>query len=580
MKRKFALFLALMLLFLSGCGSTSASVATEAPSSAPSVTEESPVETTPEEAPAQVDVAPAGDEEILLEEATEGVDESVLPENYPMICEDGSITLTLLNEINSQVTDIVTDYNELQIYQELSARTGINLEWELYSGTAMQTQFSLLIAAGDLPDICCVAQYYTDGIASAVENEIFVDLAPYLADYAPHYKSITEQDGIRQLVYDEYGELICFHEIGQKELTPNTGMLIRGDWLEEQGLELPITYEQYESTLLQLKDAYDLEAPIVHTSAPMAAMAATNELYLSSGKNVKTDFSLDADGNLIFGPVEDSYREWLQIMRRWYDEGLIYRDFYSVDAGSAMSLPIEYVSLEKSACMHNYCEFVAMISFDDPDARLDAGYLPRDTEDQQVHLTTGIDARFKSNTAWAFSTNATMEEIQAGCLMLNYLYTDEGALLANWGVEGTAFEYQEDGTPWFTDLVLNNPDGLNQTQAEIMYLGCGVPTYSDYTKYNIAGITKYAHWVEVWGTADNTYALPAFSLNVEETEAYAAVATDVQTYLSEVVVKFFIGDLDINDDVVWQEHIDKLYQLGLQDMYDSYQSALNRYNGI
>ena len=40
----------------------------------------------------------------------------------------------------------------------------------------------------------------------------------------------------------------------------------------------------------------------------------------------------------------------------------------------------------------------------------------------------------------------------------NYWYTPEGTLLANYGIEGKSWEYNEDGEPQFTDLILNNPD--------------------------------------------------------------------------------------------------------------------------
>ena len=41
---------------------------------------------------------------------------------------------------------------------------------------------------------------------------------------------------------------------------------------------------------------------------------------------------------------------------------------------------------------------------------------------------------------------------------LDYLFSEEGALLANYGTEGDTFEYQEDGTPVFTSKVTANED--------------------------------------------------------------------------------------------------------------------------
>lgn len=43
--------------------------------------------------------------------------------------------------------------------------------------------------------------------------------------------------------------------------------------------------------------------------------------------------------------------------------------------------------------------------------------------------------------------------------LFDYLYSEEGMLLMNFGVEGEQFEYV-DGEIKYTDLIMNNPDGL------------------------------------------------------------------------------------------------------------------------
>ena len=42
---------------------------------------------------------------------------------------------------------------------------------------------------------------------------------------------------------------------------------------------------------------------------------------------------------------------------------------------------------------------------------------------------------------------------------MDYRYTEEGSTLANWGVEGVSFEYDENGNKQYTDLIVNNPEG-------------------------------------------------------------------------------------------------------------------------
>ena len=123
---------------------------------------------------------------------------SALPEDYPKICEDGEITLSVLAESNFMMQELAEDNGDLIFYQNLSRITGINFEWNMLSGATASDQFNLLVAADDLPEVVAVAGQYSYGTSSAVENDVFLDLAPYLPMYAPDYLSLVQQDGFRQ----------------------------------------------------------------------------------------------------------------------------------------------------------------------------------------------------------------------------------------------------------------------------------------------------------------------------------------------------------------------------------------------
>ena len=292
---------------------------------------------------------------------------------------------------------------------------------------------------------------------------------------------------------------------------------------------------------------------------------------------MKIGFSVNDAGEAVYGPVEDAYRDYLKIMNRWFEEGLIYKDYYAIPDGQNIGYMVSQMSSGDSICTFGYCEFAAMIALNEGQY-LSAGYLPRDVKGEMVHLTEGIDSILAVGVATAIGANSTEEEIQAACMLMNYFYTDEGALLANYGVEGQSFEYQDDGTPWYTDLVLANPDGLTLTQALNYYVGYMVPAYADYTKYNIASLTTWKDFIDAWGTADNAHAMPQVVLTTQETEDYAKAASDVKTYLDEVIIKFVIGDLDVNDDAVWEEYISNMESLGVGEMITIYSNALERYH--
>lgn len=558
MKKIIAMLLALsmVLILAAGCGNTAASVAS-------GQTGSNLEQETPQNAP---DPATETEETGSQAEPAETVSDK-LPDNYPMISEEGMV-MTAFQSTNPNLSDLVNDYGELPWWQEVAARTGISFEWTMASWASVEEQFNLLIAANDMPNLSLTANYYDDGITSAVENEVFVNLKDYLDEYAPDYKAVVEREDVYPATHDMDGNIIAFYQIAEEEFTPNNGVLFRGDLLEAEGLELPVTYEEYETVLNALKDAYGMASPIFHYP--------DNSQWLSAGKGVKTEFSLNGAGEAVYGPVTDAYREYLSIANRWYEEGLIYKDFYTIPDGQNINYLVEKMSTGESIVTFAYCEFANMIALDEGQYFV-AGYIPRDDASEQVHLTEGVDSKIGLGKAYAIGPNSTEEQIQALCMMMNYFYTEEGALLANYGVEGVAFDYREDGTPWYTDLILNNPDGLTMTQALCFYVGYMVPCDCDYTVYNIASLTTWADFVDAWGTADNAWRFPDVSLTAEEQENYAAAAADVDTYLDETLIKFVIGDLDVDDDAVWQEYLDTMDSLGSGTMIEIYEAALERY---
>ena len=575
MKRLIVILIAaaMCLCLFAGCGNTAgtSAAADSAPASAASDTETAAAPENGTEAATEEAAASTAEEtaDSNVEEPAEAeIDTSFLPEDYPMIS-DGSMTLSMFQSLNPMMGLDVDEYGDLPFWQEVSKRTGITIDWRMVSFAAAQEQLYLLIAANDLPNINSLSYYYSDGITTAVEDEIFVNLADYIEQYAPHYYQIIQRKDVHPVVCDPDGNIICFYEISDKAYPPNNGVLFRGDWLEEQGLEAPVTYDEYEDVLTKLKNAYDIEAPIFEEGV--------GGLWLSAGLGVKKDASLDPDGKVIYGPVQEAYREYLQIMNKWYSEGLIYKDFYAEDTGNMISDMVGFMGAGRSAVAYGYCEFAGMIDITDPNGYLAPGHIPRTEKDEQVHLTEGIDNLVGQTSGYALGPNSTEEEIQAACMMLNYFFTEEGALLANFGVEGQSFEYDENGEPWYTDLILNNPDGLSQTTALVYYTGYMVPAHGDLIKYNISTVTTWADFVEVWASADNAYALPNLSMTADEQSRYSTAANDVETYMDETLAKFVIGDLDINDDAVWEEYLSNMDSLGAGEIAEIYQAAYDRY---
>jgi len=66
------------------------------------------------------------------------------------------------------------------------------------------------------------------------------------------------------------------------------------------------------------------------------------------------------------------------------------------------------------------------------------------------------------------------------------------------------------------------------------------------------------------------------TLTQDEQDIYNDCWVDIQKKISEMNAAFITGQADIEAE--WDNYVKELYDMGLQDVIDVYQAALDRYN--
>jgi len=163
---------------------------------------------------------------------------------------------------------------------------------------------------------------------------------------------------------------------------------------------------------------------------------------------------------------------------------------------------------------------------------------------------------------------------------LDYWYSEEGFYLGNYGIEGESWEWMEGyDRPVFTDLVENNPDGLNSTMVRFQYALS--PFHNKLYDWRIGYLRTYGDepmniTLNIWDADyDNTQSMPEVAMTTDESADYAAAYNDVRTYVSEMTLKFIMGIEDI--DAQWGAYMETLENFGLETMLEIQQAALDRY---
>ena len=563
---------AMLLGMLSACGQNSESSAPAAASTA-SQQEESA-------APAET-AAPAADADTSQQDIASAPEESVQEtidyvSPFPL---SEPATLTAWAMWIPGIEQYVSSPMETAVFQEMNRRTNVTLEMSLASSpeTAM-TEINLIIASGDYPDLINNLQgYYSSGLDSAIEQEVIVDILDY-EDIMPNYfAKLRERDAMEDATTED-GHIGVVYQVSKGSDTIQSGLTLRKDWMEELGADAPTTYDELHDLLMQFKSKYNVSQPLYvpKSGAPdtMFDGFGTELDYVMNNEMGSAPWNYVDNGNgldVVFGFMDDSYYDILELMHSWYSDGLFTADYlnnnYNVDADNLTSGDFACLfATEQSLNAGN--TFQAHMWDAYPNVSLDGGKIRSSSE-----TTSAIAAQ-------GYSITTTCEDKELAAQWLDYQYTDESYLLNNYGLEGQGFEYDDKGEPALTDLIMNNPDGIPQAYTQFIYLSVTGSFYLDNDRFKSNYCEEAKACNDVWQSAYDYYDTPyntrAIALTTEETERYAQVFSDISTYCNQAIAEFITGQNPLTQES-FDTFRENLTTMGIDECQSIWQDAANRY---
>ena len=565
MKKKLvSLLTALTMLeaLFAGCGTTGSS--DQGAASAPSQPQEETKQTAPTQAPepASVPAADAASEA----EASAAETLSDRPEvTYPLVEEETTLTYwqawpPFLSEIS--------DPSDAAMFEKLAEATGVRLEISAVSTETAADDFMLRCASGDLTDMVQnAASQYTGGGAKAIEDEVIMDLLPLIDEYTVNYYNIIYSDPniYKNLVNDE-GQVPALIGMYTDYYYTDQGFWIRQDILDKTGLDTPKTVSELDAVLEAFK-GLGLTDPL---------------MVLSEGKCNLLEVAYGATDRLVDGKIQpaaltDNYKEVLKKLHDYYQKGYISVDFVTYNESDTK--PPQDVVFNDMTAIFN--EDVAAI----------AGYLNSSNTPGfdlqpvgQIRLNEGdrLDTGYigvKAADKYSLSISAQCSDPKLAIQYMDYLFSEEGHMLANYGIEGQTYTI-ENGEPQFTDLILNNPQGFDWQLCQSLYINPGFPCLTDLSvqemTYTDAQKAAVPTWVGAYDSSDETMPNERWlSYTTEESQHKADLQNDIETYQTEMRLKFITGQLDI--DAEWDNYCSALEGMGIHTMEEITQAAVDRY---
>ena len=475
------------------------------------------------------------------------------------------------SEMNPNVSAHHLNHGETEFAKEWQARTGIDVEFVHFT---TDDSFTLLWASSlnDRPDIISYwwTNDYPGGLQGAMDDGNIIRLEEHW-DICPNFEKWLDQNpNIMKAMQFPDGSFAGFPSVngGTGELLQSQGLAIRKDLLDSMGLKVPTTIDEWENVLTEFKNA-GLASPYCGSAGTGTATGAFGTAF-SLGAN---DWYIDGT-TIKYNVMEPSYKDYLALIKGWYDTGLLDADYMTMDNNTRTARVLDGTGGATTCYWSDMLVFNTDSEIDGFDMR--PAPFPVLTAGQINDYSTMYFPYTGSGSLYACISNN--KNIEYSCKFMDYLWSPEGIDLANWGIEGVSYTVQPNGTKKLTEIMLNPEEGWTSYQMRGKYmLSFGSGPYWQDPVIPTAGFVVEQQFEarDVWSkNATLAHTLPPFFRDNDVNEEFTTIMADVRTYLSESRDQFILGIKSLND---FDAYIEQARKLGYDRALEIQQDALNEY---
>ena len=478
-------------------------------------------------------------------------------------------TITYWTALSGNLSQTATDFGETPLGKEIQKRTGFNVEFQHPAAGQAGEKFNLIIASDSLPDIIeySWAKSYPGGPDKALKDNLIQPLD--LQKDAPNlYAYIQEHPEMEKFIKTDDGQFYGFPFIrGDEFLLTSAGPIVRQDWLDDLGLEVPETIDDWTNVLRAFKNEKGATKPLTSTVTNMNTWGTFSGAYgTMAGLYVR-------DGKVVYGPSEDAYKTYLAQMNAWYEEGLLDTEFATVDAATIQTNMLNSISgAAFGSCGSGIGKWMAA----KPDEKFNL------TGAKYPVLNKGDMPEFGSYEYPVTGSKTAVITVDAvskeNCAkLLDYAYSEEGSMLYNFGIEGESYT-MVDGYPTYTEEITNNPDGLSMAVSLARYaLSQDSGAFVQDKRYmeQYAQLPQQQAALKNWmQTNMKEHLMPNVNLTEEQQAELATVEENLNTYFNEMNAKFITGQESLDK---FDEFKAQLNARGLEKYLEYKQQAYDRF---
>lgn len=342
-------------------------------------------------------------------------------------------------------------HDDSPVRQKMFEATNVKIESIVAPATNFDEKFNVSIMGKTLPDMMM-------GKSIDVLNEYgmkgaFIPLEDLLEEQAPHIFARMDERA-RKMVTASDGHIYAIPRFGQDRL--RTAWLIRKDWLDDLGLEVPETTDEWLEVLRQFKEKDPGNAgsnlvPLMNRSG-----SSVFTIYTAPTFGLHPETYTKMDGKYVLNATTEEYKNMVDWYRTLYEEKLFDQEFVTTTSKQWE----EAISAGYVGAFIDFANradtFTGILKQQDPDAEFVVAQPPVGPTGAQ-----GVPSYSDILTTTSVAISKDCKDVEAALKWLDYLYSDEGSWLTSVGIEGVTYTgVDENGAPIWTDEIKNNPNNM------------------------------------------------------------------------------------------------------------------------
>ena len=332
-----------------------------------------------------------------------------------------------------------------EVGAELTKRTGVTLDAEFAVGDPAQ-KISLLAASGEYPDLISAK----GNIGKLVDAGALLDLTDLIEEYAPNIKRVLGDYLVRAKFTLEDQSIYAiptWASVDHERFVAGGGFQIQHRVLKEAGYPEIRTVKDYENVIRAYLEKYPTDengnknvGVSLNADDWRMMISVTNPAFLTTGASDDGEYYIDQETHEAMyhfrRPEEKEYFRWLNHMN---DTGL----------------------LDKESFVQKYDQYKAKIATGRVLGLIDQDWDYADGEkalkaegkysQTYGHYPVTLTEEFKETSFWptgfmggyGIAISTACEDPVRAIKFLDFLASDEGQVLINWGIEGKHYDVKD-----------------------------------------------------------------------------------------------------------------------------------------